>query len=134
MTNRKKISPEDKLPIGPLTVEPLQWDHGASLAICHKVRGVIATIEPINADDDVDIESAKREPWDQSYATLFAAAPEMLKALKCAQEMMEYAHKKFDWAGSCLDAKAIQMLNDAPIMVYNAIAIAEERAEVVDNG
>jgi hypothetical protein len=71
-------------PVGPLSVQPLQWDHGASIAICHPSRGVIATIEPTNTDDDPDMATAKREPWDISYAYLFAAAPQMHAALaKC---------------------------------------------------
>lgn len=74
-------------PIGPLSVQPLQWDHGASIAICHPQRGVIASIEPTNTDDDPDMHTAKREPWDASYAFLFAAAPQMLEALKAYEAL-----------------------------------------------
>lgn len=123
---KKKIDPELSKPIGPLVVEPCQWDQGASIVICHRERGVIAKIESINdgCDEDIDMHTAEREPYDLAYAHLFKASPDMLAALQYVQAMMEHAHKQFNWADSALDAKAIQMLNDAPVIVYNAIARA----------
>jgi len=58
-------------------------------------------------------------------ARLISAAPDMYAALNYVTAMMDYALDKFDWGASALDAKAIQMLNDAPIIVYNAPAKAE---------
>lgn len=72
----------DTLPIGPLAVEPEQWSQGARIAICHPERGVIAVIEPMNPEDEPTMETAEREPWDESYARLFAAAPELLDEIK----------------------------------------------------
>lgn len=72
----------DTLPIGPLTVEPEQWSQGGRIAICHPERGVVAVIEPLNAEDEPNMETAEREPWDEAYARLFAAAPELLDELK----------------------------------------------------
>lgn len=127
MNKRKKIDPELSKPIGPLSVEPCQQDHGSSIVICHPQRGIIAKIEAINEDPDdegIDMDTAEREPYDLAYAHLFKASPDMLAALQYVQAMMEHAHKQFNWADSALDAKAIQMLNDAPVIVYNAIARA----------
>lgn len=60
---------------GPWTVEPLQWDHGASIAIV--ARGyIVATIPPENEADDPDIGTAQRGPHDQANARLIAAAPD----------------------------------------------------------
>jgi hypothetical protein len=58
-------------------------------------------------------------------AKLYASSPELYKALEYVQEMMKYAHKQFNWSSSALDAKAIQMLNDAPVIVHNALAKAD---------
>lgn len=69
-------------PIGPLTVQPEQWSQGARIAICHPDRGVIAVIEPINNDDDPTLETAERELFDEAYARLFAAAPDLLEEVK----------------------------------------------------
>lgn len=80
-----KNQPADPLetkPIGPLTVQPEQWSQGARLAICHPDRGVIAVIEPINAEDEPTMETAQREPWDEAYARLFAASPSLLDEAK----------------------------------------------------
>lgn len=126
---KQKLNPTVILPLGPLSVEPYQYDHGASIAICHRERGVLALIEPLNVEDNPDMHSAKREPWDEAYAKLFAASPDMLTALRYVAAMMEHAHKQFNWKDSALDVKAIQMLNEAPILVYNAIKKAEWKVE-----
>ena|ERR1051325_10933156 len=73
---------------GPWHVEPLQWDHGASLAICNKEHGVLAVIPPLN--DAEDETSAVREDCDRPNAHLMAAAPDLLSALQDAeQEIVE---------------------------------------------
>lgn len=76
----RRISP------GPYTAEPLQWDHGASIAICcrdDKNSGayIIAVIEPENAEDEPDFETAKRGPCDVANSMLLAASYSMYVAL-----------------------------------------------------
>jgi hypothetical protein len=72
---------------GPWHTEPLQWDHGASIAICSKQQGVLAIIPPLN--DAEDAATAGHDPHDIANGQLMAAAPEMLEALE-AQEMAEW--------------------------------------------
>jgi hypothetical protein len=60
---------------GPWNVEPLQWDHGASIAIVSKGE-IICTIAPENEDEDPDMTTAIRGPHDEANAALIAAAPE----------------------------------------------------------
>jgi hypothetical protein len=64
---------------GPWHVEPLQWDRGASIAICNKHQGVLAIIEPLNEADDE--ATAVRDECDYANASLMAAAPLLLEAL-----------------------------------------------------
>ena len=98
---------DDSKAIGPLVIEPCQADHGASIVITHKERGVLAKIEPIDADEDTDMHSAIREPWDAAYAHLFAAAPDLLEALRNLSYMAArispppYGHKCM-WCGHCV--------------------------------
>lgn len=67
---------------GPWHIEPLQWEHGASIAICGpEDSGILATISPINEDDDPDESTAERAPEDEANARLIAAAPDLLEAL-----------------------------------------------------
>jgi len=49
-----------------------------------------------------------------------------LDALIAAREMCDYAHGKFDWGRSALDAKAIQQLNTAPGLIREAITALDE--------
>jgi hypothetical protein len=64
-------------------------------------------------------DKAKHTPdWNE-------VGPALLEALKLAQEMNSYALGKFNWGASALDAKAIDLLNRAPIAVSTAIAKAE---------
>ena len=64
---------------GPWHIEPSQWDHGASIAICNKQQGVLAIIQPLN--DAEDAASAQRDPCDYANAHLMAAAPELREAI-----------------------------------------------------
>jgi hypothetical protein len=73
---------------GPWRVEPLQWDHGASIAIVANGQ-IIATISPENEDEEPDMHTAMRGPHDEANASLIAAAPAMLEALQF-QEMAEH--------------------------------------------
>lgn len=72
----------DRQPVGPLSVQPEQSSHGARIAIVHPDRGIVAVIEPLNSDEDPDEHTAEREPWDEAYANLFAAAPDMRSELE----------------------------------------------------
>lgn len=86
---------------GPWTVQPCQWDQGASLVIC-AASHVLAKIEPINDDgDEVDANNAVREPDDYANAALMAAAPDLLEA--CKQIVWKLSHNHADGIGP--DAK-----------------------------
>lgn len=63
----------------PWWVEPLQWDHGASIAIVANGQ-IIATISPENEDEEPNMHTAKRGPHDEANARVIAAAPVLLKA------------------------------------------------------
>ena len=69
---------------GPWHVEPLQWDHGASIAIVANGQ-IIATISPENEDEEPDMFTAKRGPHDEANACVIAAAPDMFAALEEAE-------------------------------------------------
>jgi hypothetical protein len=73
----------------PWSVEPLQWDHGASIAIVAKGQ-IICTIAPENEEDDPDMDTAKRGPHDEANAGLIAAAPKLLAA--CEHAAMSIHH------------------------------------------
>jgi hypothetical protein len=60
---------------GPWSVEPLQWDHGASLAIVARGQ-IICTIAAENDEDDVNLATAVRGPHDEANAALIAGAPQ----------------------------------------------------------
>jgi hypothetical protein len=62
---------------------------------------------------------------DESDAMLIAAAPDLLAALLAARRLFAEALPRFDWGRSALDANAIQLLNEVPIMVEAAIANAK---------
>lgn len=64
---------------GPWHLEPLQWDQGASIAICNKQHGVLAIIQPLN--DAENEASARRDACDVGNGHLMAAAPDLLEAL-----------------------------------------------------
>ena len=72
---------------GPWRVEPLQWDHGASIAIVANGQ-IIATISPENEDEEPDMHTAKRGPHDEANASLIAAAPEMFEALQLCEDVL----------------------------------------------
>ena len=71
---------------GPYRVEPLQWDHGASIAICSTGPDarILATIAPENAEDEPDESTAKRAPNDEANAQLFAASWSLYRACEIA--------------------------------------------------
>ena len=52
---------------------------------------------------------------------------ELEAALLAAQELFEKALPKFNWGASCLDNKAIKLLNDVPIIVGKALAKFDAR-------
>jgi hypothetical protein len=64
---------------GPWRVEPLQWDHGASISIVAQGK-IVATISPENEDEEPNMHTAKRGPHDQANALLIAAAPALFDA------------------------------------------------------
>lgn len=79
--NRQTYTP------GPWELQPLQADHGASLCIASGAF-VIAVIPPTNADDEPDMDTAKRDPHDEANGRLLAAAPEMLEALQRCRDLL----------------------------------------------
>lgn len=53
-------------------------------------------------------------------------ANKLLKACSELIEMVDYAHPKFNWGTSHLDAKAIFLLSNAPVLARRAIIQAEQ--------
>jgi len=61
------------------------------------------------------------------YGRLFAAAPEMLEALKLAYDLFakDHALSRFNWGASGLRAEDIRELNETPGKILAAIRKAE---------
>jgi hypothetical protein len=85
----------------PWSVEPLQWDHGASIAIVANGQ-IVATIFPKNEDEEPNMHTAKRRPHDEANALLIAAAPELLEAAERVVSQWE----KGDLAGAVRELNA----------------------------
>jgi hypothetical protein len=79
MTYADQLPPDMRSAPGPWHVEPLQWDQGASIAICNNQHGVLAIIHLLN--DAEDGATAQCDPCDYANAYLMAAAPELRKAI-----------------------------------------------------
>lgn len=77
---------------GPWSVEPRQYDQGASLAIVAPNHGYIVAIVPydddIQTEDEPDYSTVVRHPTDEPNARLIAAAPAMLEALKASENWL----------------------------------------------
>ena len=80
-----------------------------------------------NRTTTVEIMSDEDYPTKEADAHFIAAAPDMLEALKLCKRLIDEALPKFNWAKSALDANAIQLLNEVPKTVNNAIQKAEGR-------
>jgi hypothetical protein len=50
----------------------------------------------------------------------------LIEPLKRSQELFEKALPRFDWGNSPLTAEAIKLLNEVPIQVSAALALAEK--------
>lgn len=50
----------------------------------------------------------------------------LIEALKRSQELFEKALPQFDWGSSALTAESIRLLNDVPIQVNTALALAKK--------
>ncbi len=77
---------------GPWHVEPLQWDHGATLAIIGTNGVIVAEIGPdpdLQTDDEPNADTVVRHPQDEPNAALIAAAPELLEACQMAKKYLE---------------------------------------------
>ena len=58
---------------------------------------------------------------NQPGVNMQANQQEMLAALLSAQKLFDEALPKFNWGASCLDARAISLLNTVPNQVRKAI-------------
>ena len=71
---------------GPWEVQPLAYDHGASLAIVVPRNGYIVAIVPFDEDiqtvDEPNADTVKRHPCERPNAHMLAAAPALFKALE----------------------------------------------------
>jgi len=80
MTRLAKPSPD------PWEVQPLQYDHGASLAIVSKPTGYIVAIVPFDeyfqTDDEPNADTVKRHACEIPNANVLAAAPKLLDVLE----------------------------------------------------
>jgi len=109
--------------------------------LLHRSNEMLAT-RPINEDADAAVlnylERRTASPEELEAARMLrrlqsgAGGPpaEMLQqvrdALAAAHEMCNYAHGKFNWAQSALDAQAIGQLNTAPGLVRKALEAIDE--------
>src|SRR5579863_8326630 len=94
----------------PWVVEPLQWDHGASLAIVAPNTGlIVATINPdpeIQKVDEPDEHSVIRHPQDEPNAEFIVHACNMHDDLV---SLVEQAGK-FEWVCNAAITKDIEAL------------------------
>lgn len=65
-------------------------------------------------------------PHAEANARLIVQAPAMLAALVAVKQLVNEALPKFNWSASALDANAIRLLNDVPLIVQRAIHAATE--------
>jgi hypothetical protein len=106
-----KTSTQSKHTLGPLHTE----ENANSIALLAANSETVADI--IN-DDDCCVTDAMRQ-----YASLFAAAPDMLAALKAMQKAFQQVIPGIAHI-ACQD---YAIVNDAPILATKAIAKAEGR-------
>ena len=99
---------------GPWTVEPLQWDHGASIAIVAD-RAIICTIAPLNEDDEPDMYNAVRGPHDEANARLIATAPKMESFIATIARMTQDGEER---AG---ETEPFVMENDDAVATLNRL-------------
>jgi len=50
----------------------------------------------------------------------------VVEALKVSKRLIDEALPKFDWGNSALDADAIRLLNEVPVIVDAALSLAGE--------
>jgi hypothetical protein len=86
---------------------------------------MVSVISPKSKHMNTEICAMRIKGKGLANATLIAAAPEMLMALKAVLVMVEKALPKFNWGASALDAQAIRLLNETPGHVRRAILKAE---------
>jgi hypothetical protein len=65
-------------------------------------------------------------PYTHEIKALRDERQVLLDALRDAQELIDVALPQFDWGASALSAEAIQLLNEVPRKVKQAIERAEE--------
>jgi len=85
-------------------------------------RGVYAHFSPSDEGRSRVLVATCRRPDD---AVLCAAAPTMHQALLLAKRLFNEALPKFNWAASALDANAIDLLNQVPRAVQEALEKAQ---------
>jgi hypothetical protein len=100
---------------GPWTVEPLQWDHGASIAIVADNGAIICTIAPRNEDDEPDMSNAVRGPHDEANARLIATAPKMESFIATIARMTQDGETREG------DAEPFIMENDDAVSTLNQL-------------
>lgn len=71
----------------------------------------------------IEAEAAEVEKW--RIIKIKEHGVELLAALEAANRLFVEALPKFDWGASALDANAIQLLNEVPGQVRNAIKLAK---------
>ncbi len=106
---------------GPWNVEPLQWDHGASIAIVSK-GDIVAVIPPTNEEDEPDESTARHGLHDAANARLIAVAPEQNSALMLAETALEQASTALE---RCGDEDTRGLVRSALIETRAAIAKAK---------
>lgn len=115
---------------GPWSVEPLQWDHGASIAIVSSGPDayIVATIAPENEEDEPDMHTAKRGPCDEANARLMAAAPELLCVARLALDFVERESEQRDSSGETVPGS--EYVNEPKALIAElSAAIAKAEAK-----
>jgi hypothetical protein len=100
MTNTDQTKQATEHSPEPWHIEPLEADHGASIAICNRQQGILAVIPPLNEDDAPNADTAQRYPCDEPNARRLTAAVNGCQGIPTealAQGIVAELHSALQW-------------------------------------